>query len=253
MKYQQELLLSTLIFALSTGFQAEAAVPNGGFESGDFTSWNQTGNNIGSLADYQVIRRLGSVRPTEGRFMAKVQGIHSLTDFNFFWSDAFDWSAFTEVCFDIRVLFNGTVGLFHGAAFEAIGMAPTYGQPILASASISGATYSIVNYISGAQTFEIPVLSGDDTGFERMTEWETFCFDPAQIGFVNGDPNAPLSLALLFGWSGGGFADVAFLIDNVVGKTPDTSPAPVDPPGAPQEPGRPDDPGPRFPRPEPPR
>jgi len=206
--------LLVLALAVFTAFQADAAIPNGGFESGDFRSWNQTGNNSGNLADYQVITNLGSVVPTEGSHMAMVQGIHPITDFNFLSTDAFDWSAYAEVCFDIRVLFNGTA--FESSPFEAIAKAPTAGQPILASENIDSASYSTTNFISSIQTFSIPLLPGGDTGFERMTEWETFCFDPSEIVFDGGDPNTSLSFFLRFGWSGS-FSDQAFLIDNVVG------------------------------------
>ena len=199
-------------------FETATVADNGGFETGDFTGWNQTGNDAGALASYSVVGGLGSVLPTEGAFMAFVQGSTG-TDLNFLWTDPFNWSAYTEVCFDIRVLFNGPAATTASKMFDAIAREPRAPQPQLVSMDLDGGgvTYGITNHIGASETSQKPVVAGGDTGFEGMTAWETLCFDPSQIPFDRGDPNNPLSLQVLFGWSGTSFADQAFLVDNVVG------------------------------------
>jgi len=150
--------------------------------------------------------------------MAMVQGSTG-TDLNFLWTDPFNWSVYAEVCFDIRVLFNGPAGTTTSKMFDAIARAPRAPEPKLVSLSLTGGgmTYGIMNHIAASETSQKPVGLGGDTGFDGMTAWATLCFDPSQIPFDRGDPNNPLSLQVLFGWSGTRFADQAFLVDKVVG------------------------------------
>ncbi len=223
------LITSALLAVLSLTALGNAAVTNGGFESGDFTGWNMFPDNLGHLAAYSVITNLGSVVPTEGTRMAMVQGVDfpdgNFTDFNGLYTDPFDWTQYDEVCFDIKILFQRMpFGLFPSDPFEAVADFPPDGQPILAAIRVDGyqQTYDTINFISGEQVFDIPILSGGDTGFTYMTDWETFCFDPSQIS-DNGDPdwditNTPLLLWLIFDQvMYQDAAEVAFLIDRAVG------------------------------------
>lgn len=209
------LLFSCGIFFLAACQGAPAPIPNGGLESGDFTGWAMAPNNNALFADYSVISSLGPVLPTEGNRMAFVKGVSNVGSNNLF-TDAFDWSSFDLVCFDIRVLWNGD----NEEAFIEIRPAPPpNAQPIVAVIRIrENNSYSTTSV--SEDLLNQPFLDATGTGFQHMTEWIMFCIDPSTVPFLGGDPNTVVNFSLRFGWSGSGPVDQAYLIDNVRGVSP---------------------------------
>ncbi len=199
---------------------------NSGFERGNYDMWDQLAGRTGP-ADYQVVSNLGSIAPTEGRYMALVRGRSGFSnDWSYLSTAIFDWSAYAEVCFDIRVMFE-RAGDFPSSvrAFEVSGSSPpTFGPPLLAIMHFEQADYLITSAISG-ETQRIPYLRGGDSGIEVTTHWETLCFDTSLIDFADDDPVASLSFRLLFGELSGTGDGETFLIDRVAGvRFPDVRP-----------------------------
>lgn len=217
-------IIISFLCCLLMPIQARALLTNGGFESGDYTGWNPYTTNPGLFAEYSVITNLGPITPTEGIYMAMVQGADfpdgSSTSISALWADPFDWTSYDEVCFDMKLLFDHLPGDLLNHAFEAVGNHTPEGQPVLAVIEINtpAETYKTINAITGEYVVSIPILSGGETGFNYMTEWERFCFNPDDITYPDWGPEEPISLWLFFGnLMHEDASEVAFLFDNLTG------------------------------------
>ncbi len=148
--------------------------------------------------------------PSEGNSMAYVTSNN--TSFNFLHLPTMDFSSFTQVCFDLRLLTTSANGSPGASGVEVIGKQPMDGQPLLASLAPSlGSAYRKVNYITGEQgTGDLVPISGTEP-YAYATSWETFCFAPSAVTGTDWVITSA-TLSFVFNFETG---TQAYLVDNI--------------------------------------
>jgi len=158
-----------------------------------------------------VVSTVEGLFPSEGNSMAYVTSNNA--SFNFLHLPTMDFSSFTQVCFDLRLLTTTASGSMFASGVEVIGKEPMNGQPLLASLapSSSGSGYRKVNYITGEQGMgDLVPISGTEP-YAYATPWETFCFAPSAVTGTDWVITSA-TLSFFFNFEAG---TQAYLVDNI--------------------------------------